>query len=209
MLRNTEDGRELNLQLFAEEAGAAQDGQDAGEAGGKAEEGKTQGQKMLTQEEVDQLIERRLAREKRDQEKRIKEAREAGEKSGEERARMSEADRMKADRERAEAEAGEREAALRRREAEITRRELRAEAVDQLIAKGLPKELSDLIDYTDADACKASMATVEKVFRQAVQAGIDERIRASGGSVGAGSGAKPDMDKLSDADYYSTIYKKK
>lgn len=96
MLRNTEDGRELNLQLFAEEAGAAQDGQDAGEAGGKAEEGKTQGQKMLTQEEVDQLIERRLAREKRDQEKRIKEAREAGEKSGEERARMSEADRMKA-----------------------------------------------------------------------------------------------------------------
>lgn len=207
---------EMHMQLFAEGGNAeGNGGGNGGDGGGEGgAEGRKAGgnqEKTLTQAEVDALVEKRLARAMRDHEKALSEARAAGQKEGEERARMSEADRLKADREKAERAAGEREQALRKREAEITRRELRAEAVDALIEKGLPKELGELLDYTDADACKASIASVEKVFRAAVQAGIDERIRKSGGSVGAGgTGAgKPDYAKMSDAEYYAAIGQKK
>lgn len=180
--------------------------QAAEAATGEADAGKQQ-EKMLTQAEVDALIEKRLARAQRDQEKRLSEARAAGFQEGEQRAKMSEAERLKVDREKAEQAASEREAALRKREAEITRRELRAEAVETLVGKGLPRELGDLLDYTDADACKASIGTVEKVFRAAVQAGIDERIRKSGGSVSAGSSQRADTSKMSDAEYYASLKK--
>ena len=202
--------RRMNLQLFAEDGeSAGGDGGGEGEKGnaGDRKAGEKQ-EKTLTQAEVDALIEKRLARAQRDQEKRLSEARAAGVKEGEERARMSEAERLKADREQAERDAGEREEALRQREAETRRRELRADAVETLAEKGLPRELGDLLDYTDADTCKASIGTVEKVFRAAVQAGIDERIRKSGGSVGAGGSQRADTSKMTDAEYYATLGKK-
>ncbi|MBQ6373417.1 MAG: DUF4355 domain-containing protein [Clostridia bacterium] len=86
--------------------------------------------RVYTQADIDALIEKRLAREKRDQEKRLQEARTAGEKAGEARARMSEEERLRSDRERAEQEAGEREAQLRQREQELVSRELRIDALD-------------------------------------------------------------------------------
>ena len=106
------------------------------------------GEKLLTQAEVDALIERRLAREKRDAEKKLQEARAAGEKAGEARARMTEEERYKADREAAAREAGERESALERREAELRKRELMIDAQDILAKKGLPRELGRLLDYS-------------------------------------------------------------
>lgn len=188
------------------QAGANQAGENqAAEA--KANETEAKQEKLLTQSEVDALIEKRLARAQRDQEKRLSEARAAGVQEGEERARMSEAERLKADREKAERDAGEREKALRQREAEITRRELRAEALETLAGKGLPRELGELLDYTDAETCKASIGTVEKVFRAAVQAGVDERIRKSGGSVSAGGSQRADTSKMSDAEYYASLRK--
>lgn len=196
----------MNLQFFAE--AAAEEAADEG----KAAENKTdpKQEKLLTQAEVDALIEKRLARAQRDREKQLSEARAAGEKAGEARARMSEEERLRADREQAERTAGEREAQLRQREAEITKRELRADAIEKLAERGLPRELSELLDYTDQETCESSLATVEKLFRTAVQSGIDERIRKSGGSVSAGgSGAgKPDYTKMSDAEYYAAIGKK-
>lgn len=227
----TTDTFEMNLQLFAEdggggasvgagnsggqsggEAGASDAGKDGGtgaSGGGKdggKDGGTTGGGKMLTQDEVDALIERRLARERRDAEKRLEDARAAARKEGEERARMTEEERSKADRERAERETREREQRLRDREAEITRRELRAGAVEELQKKGLPRELGGLLDYSSEDACKKSMDTVEKVFRDAVQAGIDARLRQGGGAPGsAGGGGKPDTSKMTDAEYYASL----
>lgn len=227
------DTFEMNLQLFAEDGGGGDSvgagnsgGQSGGEAGasdagkdggtgasgggkdGGKDGGTTGGGKMLTQDEVDALIEKRLARERRDAEKRLEDARAAARKEGEERARMTEEERSKADRERAERETREREQRLRDREAEITRRELRAGAVEELQKKGLPRELGGLLDYSSEDACKKSMDTVEKVFRDAVQAGIDARLRQGGGAPGGASGGgKPDYDKMSDAEYYASLKK--
>ena len=61
---------------------------------------------------------------------------------------------------------------LARREADITRRELRAEALVQLGEKGLPAKLADVLDYSSADACTNSINSVSEAFQQAVAEGV-------------------------------------
>ncbi len=205
----------INLQLFAEagggEGGAGTSGSGKGDGDGQEgkEAGKGDGEKTLTQAEVDALIEKRLARERRDAEKRTAEAVEKARQEAEERARMTEEERGKADRERAEKAAREMEERLSKREAEITRRELRARAIDTLIEKNLPKDLEKLLDYSSEDACDESLKTVEKVFRASVQEGIDARIAGGGRRLdGSGSGKQtPDYDKMTDAEYYASLKK--
>lgn len=70
-----------------------------------------------------------------------------------------------------------REKELADREAAITRRELQAEAKNTLTSKGLPIELADVLVYTDADACNASIEAVEKAFTAAVQAAVNEKLK--------------------------------
>lgn len=65
---------------------------------------------------------------------------------------------------------------LEKREAEITKRELMSTAKETLISKNLPIELAAVLDYTDADACNASIDKIGKAFQDAVQAGIASRI---------------------------------
>lgn len=65
------------------------------------------------------------------------------------------------------------------REAEITRKELAAEAKNNLSEKKLPVGLAAILDYSDADSCKRSMEAVEKAFREAVQAGVEERLKGT------------------------------
>ncbi len=204
----TRDGWIMNLQLFAEAAEAEAEAAKA-ESGGGAEAAKAgeKQEKLLTQAEVDAMIDRRFAKIQREHEKKLKEARDAGFTEGEKRARMSEEERLRTDREAAERESAQREKALAERETAILRRELRADAMEKLAAKQLPTELAELADYTDADACEKSLETIEKAFRASVQAGIDERIRASGGSVSAGGRSKADTSKMSDAEYYASLKK--
>lgn len=68
---------------------------------------------------------------------------------------------------------------LAKREAEITKRELKAAAKDTLLEKGLPIELSEVLVYTDADSCNASIDAVSKAFEQAVTKAVNDRLRQS------------------------------
>lgn len=63
------------------------------------------------------------------------------------------------------------------REASITRRELMAEAKNTLTEKKLPAGLADILNYADADSCKASIEAVEKAFQSAVQDAVNERLK--------------------------------
>ena len=63
------------------------------------------------------------------------------------------------------------------REAAITRSELMAEAKNNLSDEGLPVELAEVLNYTDADACKKSMETVKKAFQTAVEKAVDEKLK--------------------------------
>lgn len=100
--------------------------------------------------------------------------------------------KMNAD-QKAEYEQQKRLDELAKREGEITRRELRATAIETLAEKGLPRTLADILVFTDAETTNASLEAVEKAFRESVEAGVNERLRGGnppGGGGQGGSGQK-------------------
>ena len=83
-----------------------------------------------------------------------------------------------------------REKELADREAAITRKELMAEAKNTLASDGLPQELAEVLNYSDADTCKKSMEKVKEVFQRAVETAVEEKLKggkppkkASGGDA--------------------------
>ena len=70
-----------------------------------------------------------------------------------------------------------REKELADREAAITRKELIAEAKNTLASDGLPQELAEVLDYSDADTCKKSMEKVKEVFQRAVETAVEEKLK--------------------------------
>lgn len=83
-----------------------------------------------------------------------------------------------------------REKELTDREAAITRKELMAEAKNTLASDGLPQELAEVLNYSDADTCKKSMEKVNEVFQRAVETAVEEKLKggkppkkASGGDA--------------------------
>ena len=81
---------------------------------------------------------------------------------------------------KAQYEQQKREKELADREAEITKRELSAQAKETLADKGLPVSLADILNYTDASTCQASIEAVEKAFQEAVAKGVEDKLK--GGS---------------------------
>lgn len=79
--------------------------------------------------------------------------------------------------EKAEYMQKKREKELSDREAAVTRSELMAEAKNTLSDDGLPVELAEVLNYTDADSCKKSMETVKKAFQTAVEKAVDEKLK--------------------------------
>ena len=146
-----------------------------GEAAQRQEAGSAEAARSFTQADIDRIVAQRLARAQKEADQQIARARSEGRAEAERVARMSETERREHD----AREAREREEAFRSREAELTRRELRAEAIDALALRGLPRELEQLLNYADADACAQSIDALEKAFRGAVQKGVDERINQS------------------------------
>ena len=65
------------------------------------------------------------------------------------------------------------------REAAITRRELTAQAKVQLADKGIPTELAEILNLTDAESCKKSIEIVEKAFQSAVEKAVEEKIKGN------------------------------
>lgn len=97
--------------------------------------------------------------------------------------------KMSAD-EKAKAEAEKRANELARREADITRRELKAQALEQLAEKGLPKDLVGAISFVDAEACNKSIESIENAFNQALEARMKQELINSAvvpGSASSGS----------------------
>ena len=79
-------------------------------------------------------------------------------------------------------------AELEKREKDITTRELRATAHETLAEKGLPKDLIDILNYTDAESCNKSIEAVERAFQSAVQKAVNEKLRGKQDPRGGQSG---------------------
>ena len=159
----------LDIQLFADDnsgdvsgndddQGTGQDNQDSGEGG--------QETKTFTQEELDKIVQGRIAKERKAWEKHLEDEKTEAQKL----ETMSEKEKKKYQEEKRIKELDDREAA-------ITRRELTAQAKVQLADKGIPTELAEILNLTDAESCKKSIETVEKAFQTAVQRAVEERIK--------------------------------
>lgn len=156
----------LNIQLFADEDGADEgNNDDSGNEGGGDEEHQDK-PKTFTQDEVDTIIKGRLAKERKSWEKQLAEQQTEAEKL----ASMNEKEK-KAYQEQKRAKD------LEAREAAITRRELTAQAKEQLADKGLPVSLAEILNFTDAESCNKSIETVEKAFQAAVEKAVEDRIK--------------------------------
>lgn len=78
---------------------------------------------------------------------------------------------------------------LDHREKEITTRELKATAYETLAEKGLPKELAEVLNYTDAESCTKSIEVVEKAFQNAVEKRVNDQLRGSSQPPKSGGGS--------------------
>ena len=170
----------MNLQFFAEGSDGGSDGDDG------VDEGASENPITFTsQAELDSWYDKKMAKSLETAKANwAKESQKAIEDAKTEAERLA---AMSAD-EKAAAEKKKEEAALAKREAEITRRELRATALETLAEKELPKELIDTIVLTDSDACKSSIDSVEKAFRTAVEKGVNERLAKSATNPSANTG---------------------
>ena len=156
----------LNIQLFADDGSGNDSGNDNDQGNdgqgndGQGNDGQTgQETKTFTQEELDRIVQGRIAKERKSWEKQLEEQQTEAQKL----EKMSEEEKRIKD--------------LDDREAAITRRELTAQAKVQLADKGIPTELAEILILTDADSCKKSIETVEKAFQTAVQRAVEERIK--------------------------------
>ena len=80
--------------------------------------------------------------------------------------------------------------ALEQRERDITTRELKATAYETLAEKGLPKELAEILNYTDAESCTKSIESVGKAFNSAVVNAVNEKLKGTTQTPKKGEGAK-------------------
>ena len=71
----------------------------------------------------------------------------------------------------------QREQELANREKAIARKELTAEAKAMLSERDLPVELVNLVDLTSAETVSQSVAVLQKSWEQAVQKGVQEKLK--------------------------------
>ena len=190
----------MNLQFFAESGDGA--GADQGEGSGSGSETAESGtdgaetgnkepksfddhlQDQNNQAEFDRRVQKALGTAKEKWEALMDD-------------KLSEADKLAKmnKEEKAEYLRQKQEKELKDREAAITRRELMAEAKNTLAEKKLPVGLAEVLNYTDAESCNKSMATVEKAFQEAVQAAVEEKLKGGEPLKKAPSGDGKDLAK--------------
>lgn len=102
--------------------------------------------------------------------------------------------------ERNEYKAQQREAEMKKREAAITKRELMAEAKEKLAEKGLPLNLAEIIDYTNAETAKSSIDAIEKSFNISVAKTVEDKLKGGMPPKDAGSVGEKNKDKAKEAE---------
>ena len=172
----------MNLQLFAEEGDGA--GADGGNGGGSGEgAGGEGGAGGDTPPSFDDFL--KTGGNQAEFDRRVQKAVNTAVTKAQEKwqtladDKLSEAEKLAkmTKEEKAQYMQQKREKELTDREAAITRKELMAEAKNTLASDGLPQELAEVLDYSDADTCKKSMEKVKEVFQRAVETAVEEKLK--------------------------------
>lgn len=178
--------RPLNLQLFADgddgDAGDTGDGEESDGGDDKQDDQQDGGEKKYTEEQVNRMIAKRLARERREAERRKNEEAEA-----EKLKHMTEKERHDAEFEQMKKEI----AAMR---AEKNRADMTATAGDILREAGVPAS-SQLVSKLVSDTAEDTKKTVEdfvKMFNAAVDKRVKQVLRENGSSPKKGGNSGGD-----------------
>lgn len=125
-------------------------------------------EKTFTQEELEKILEKRLAREKKNLAEKIEAERQEAEKL----AKMSE-------REKQQALLDKREKALAEREAALEKANLLNETTKQLSSKNLPIEFADYLMADDAENTFNRIAEFESKWNAALEVAVNERLKGN------------------------------
>ena len=123
-----------------------------------------QDEKKYTDADVDAIIDKKFAKWKSEQEAKENEAKKLA--------------KMNAD-EKKDYQLKQLEQELADREQAIARKELTAEAKAMLSERGLPVELVNVVDLSNAEAVTESVASIQKTWEDAVQKGVSDRMKGS------------------------------
>ena len=142
----------------------------------------TEADKTFTQDELNHIVQERVqravAKAQKDAEDKIKQAQSEGERlaklTKDERAKEEEAKRL---------------ADLEAREKAIAVKELRTETQSLLSDEGLPIEFLDVVMADTAESVKENIASIRKVFDEAVEKRVNERLTQDKPRRGATAGA--------------------
>ena len=142
----------------------------------------TEADKTFTQDELNHIVQERVqravAKAQKDAEDKIKQAQSEGERlaklTKDERAKEEEAKRL---------------ADLEAREKAIAVKELRIETQSLLSDEGLPIEFLDVVMADTAESVKENIASIRKVFDEAVEKRVNERLTQNKPRRGATAGA--------------------
>lgn len=188
----------LNLQHFAEGGDGGQgdgngEGNGQGDGAGTGDQNNGEGTKSFddllkdkaNQSEFDKRVAKALETAKgkwqTEQVKAIEEAKTEAEKLA----------KMNAD-QKAQYEREKQEADFNKRLADLNARELKATAKETLSSEGLPLELAEVLNYSDADSCSKSIEAVKTAFQSAVEKAVNEKLKGKGAPK-AGDGASNDL----------------
>lgn len=175
----------LNLQHFAEDGDGA--GADVGDGGGSGTDGGTDGAGTGGAGDKPNTFDEVLANKEYQSEfdRRVQKAVNTAVTNAQQKwqaltdDKLSEADKLAkmTKEEKSQYLTQKKEKELSDKEAMITRRELMAEAKNTLAEKKLPAGLADILNFSDAESCSKSIAAVEKAFQEAVEAGVQEKLK--------------------------------
>jgi len=161
----------MNLQLFAEPGGEPTEPTPTEPTPGGGGGEPTPEDKPLTMDEVRKLIQSETDKVRTEYSKKLKEAQAEAERLAKE--KMSEEEKAKYEQEKLQKELQEKEQAL-------LERELNLLAVDLLTEAKMPLEFKEFVVGADEETTKARVATLKKLWTDALEKAVQERFKEKG-----------------------------
>ena len=121
-----------------------------------------QQEKLFTQEEVNNIVEKRLKKEKNKWKNEVDQAKRLAEMSAEDRAR----EQFKMEK-----------AEFERQRAEFERERLLVQTQRELSTKNIPVEFADMLVKDDAESTKAAIDTFASLYNQSVEKGVSNKMK--------------------------------
>ena len=167
----------------------------------QAQETKTEEQvKMFTQEEVDQMIAKRIAREAKkieaEKQKAYQAQLEAELKESERLMQMNEADRLKAKAEKERKQFEEERKKFEEQMKAFEKQKIRDQTIQMLDERKIPIALAQFITSENADEIMDNVNTFQKCFDEAVEQVVAERLKGKSPSTSTVSKNTFSMEQL-------------